>query len=124
VSLSARTLEVFNQLKSLTLFEAAELVYQIEECFGVIVTNRQPCQGSLCTEPPTFNVVLEEVAVDKKINVIKMIRTLKNLTLPEAKKFVESLPKIVVTDVYTGAAEDIQRQLEAAGAKASLRRIF
>lgn len=122
--MSTKTFEILNQLKSLTLLEAAELVYQIEECFGVIVSNRQPCKSYLCTEPPSFNVVLEEVAVDKKINIIRIIRTLQELTLPQAKTFVESLPKVVMTDVYRDTAENLQRQLEVAGAKASLQRIF
>jgi large subunit ribosomal protein L7/L12 len=92
--MSTKTIEILNQLKSLTLLEAAELVSHIEECFGVIVSNRKPCGGELCREPPSFNVVLEEVAVDQKINVIRIIRTLQELTLPQAKTFVESLPKV------------------------------
>ena len=122
--MSDRTLEILNQLKSLTLLEAAELVSHIEECFGVNVTNRQPFQGSLCLEPPTFDVVLEEVPVDKKISVIKTLCILKDFALWEAKEFLKSLPQVVETTDYISVAEDIQRQFEAAGAKAPVQRLF
>ncbi|HEY9725909.1 MAG TPA: ribosomal protein L7/L12 [Chroococcales cyanobacterium] len=122
--MSDRIIEIINHLKSLTLLEAAELVSHIEECFGVNVTNRQPFQGSLCIEPPTFVVVLEEVPVDNKISVIKTLRILKDLASWEAKEFLKSLPQVVETTNSISFAEDIQRQFEAAGAKASVQRMF
>lgn len=118
-----KNIEILEQLKSITLFEAAELVSQIEECFGVDVTGR-----SLRREiwidgeyDPLYDVVLEEVPSDKKIAVIRVLRHLTDWNLPQVKKIVEAAPKLVEKGVYGSKAKDIKQQLETAGAKVSLK---
>jgi large subunit ribosomal protein L7/L12 len=115
--------EILEQLKSITLLEAAELVSQIEECFGVDVTGRYlRCKVWDDGEyDPLYEIVLEKVPVDNKIAVIRVLRNLTDWTLPQVKKFVEAAPKLVEKGVYGSKAEDIKRQLEAAGAKVSLK---
>jgi large subunit ribosomal protein L7/L12 len=128
--MSVKTLEILEQLKSLTLSEASELVKQIEETFQVSTSPPFICQtfvdygNSNKEEPPVpteFDIVLEEVPADKKIAILKVIRILTGLPLKEAKDFVESAPKVVKEALAFEAAEDIKQQLELAGAKVSLK---
>lgn len=128
--MSVKTLEILEQLKSLTLSEASELVKQIEEIFQVSTSPPFICQtfvdygNSKKEEPPVqteFDIVLEEVPADKKIAILKVVRTLTGLALKESKDFVESAPKVVKEALTFEAAEDIKQQLELAGAKVSLK---
>jgi large subunit ribosomal protein L7/L12 len=131
--MSAKTVEILEQLKTLTLVETSELVKQIEVTFGVDVSSNRvipvfPTQKDDSTDnvvvesPKTeFDVVLEEVPADKKIAILKVVRTLTGLALKEAKEFVESAPKVVKEALAIEAAEDIKQQLELAGAKVSLK---
>jgi len=128
--MSVKTLEILEQLKSLTLSETSELVQQIEEIFNVDTSPSFICgtfidQGDANKdEPPVqteFDVVLDVVPVDKKIAILKVIRTLTGLALKEAKEFVESTPKVVKEAVAIEVAEDIKQQLELVGAKVSLK---
>jgi len=126
--MSATTDQIVEQLKSLTLLEAAELVKQIEETFGVSAA--APVGGMMMAAAPgaaaaeeveeqtEFSVILEEVPADKKISVLKVVRTITGLGLKEAKDLVESTPKAVKEGVTKEAAEDVKKQLEEAGAKA------
>lgn len=127
--MSVKTMEILEQLKSLTMLETAELVKQIEETFGVDASPRvisgtaieQHVLIDYELEPPTeYDVVLEQVPADKKIAILKVVRTLTGLALKEAKDFVESAPKVVKEALSLEAAEDIKQQLEAAGAKVFL----
>jgi large subunit ribosomal protein L7/L12 len=128
--MSVKTLEILEQLKSLTLLETSELVNQIEVTFGVDASPKswvsvQPIDGKDLSDKPEpvktdFDVVLEEVTADKKIAILKVVRTLTGLALKEAKDFVESTPKVVREAIALEAAEDIKQQLEAVGAKVSL----
>lgn len=132
--MSATTDEILEKLKSLTLLEAAELVKQIEEAFGVSAA--APAGGMMMMAAPgagaaapaeeaeeqtEFNVILEEVPADKKIAVLKVVRTLTGLGLKEAKDLVESTPKPVKEGVAKDAAEDAKKQLEESGAKVSIK---
>ena len=127
--MSVKNLEILEQLKSLTLTEASELVKQIEVTFGVDASPRPIIQQQIhqteiyVPEPPKteFDVVLEEVPADKKIAILKVIRTITGLALKEAKDFVESAPKVVKEAIALEAAQDIKQQLEAVGAKVSLK---
>lgn len=132
--MSATTDEILEKLKSLTLLEAAELVKQIEEAFGVSAAApvgammMAPGVGggaAAAAEPEEvqteFNVILEEVPADKKIAVLKVVRTLTNLGLKEAKDLVEATPKPVREAVPKEVAEDAKKQLEEAGAKVSIK---
>ncbi|MCT7951665.1 50S ribosomal protein L7/L12 [Ancylothrix sp. C2] len=129
--MSATTDEILEKLKSLTLLEAADLVKQIEEAFGVSAA--APAGGMMMMAAPTaaaaepveekteFDVILEEVPADKKIAVLKVVRTLTGLGLKEAKDLVESTPKPVKEAIAKDAAEDAKKQLEESGAKVSIK---
>lgn len=130
--MSAATDEILEKLKTLTLLEAAELVKQIEEAFGVSAA--APAGGMMMIAAPgaaaapepveeqtEFSVILEEVPADKKIAILKVVRTLTGLGLKEAKDLVESTPKPVKEAVAKDAAADAKKQLEEAGAKVSIK---
>ena len=130
--MSAKTDEILEQLKTLTLLEASELVKQIEEAFGVSAA--APAGGMMMMAAPgaaapaeeveektEFDVILEEVPADKKIAVLKIVRTLTGLGLKEAKDLVEAAPKPIKEAVAKDAAEDAKKQLEEAGAKVSIK---
>lgn len=128
--MSVKTIEILEQLKSLTLLETSELVKQVEVTFGVDASTTRWISGTVVDsdiqidpEPPQteFDVVLEEVPADKKIAILKVVRILTGLGLKEAKDFVESAPKVVKEAIALEAAEDIKHQLEAVGAKVSLK---
>jgi large subunit ribosomal protein L7/L12 len=131
--MSATTDEILEKLKSLTLLEAADLVKQIEEAFGVSAA--APAGGMMMMAPGAgaaapaeeveeqteFDVILEDVPADKKIAILKVVRTLTGLGLKEAKDLVEAAPKPVKEAVAKDAAEDAKKQLEEAGAKVSVK---
>ncbi|MBW4576415.1 MAG: 50S ribosomal protein L7/L12 [Aphanothece sp. CMT-3BRIN-NPC111] len=131
--MSTTTDDILERLKSLTLLEASELVKQIEEAFGVSAA--APAGGMMMMAPGAggaapaeeveeqteFSVILDEVPADKKIAILKVVRTLTGLGLKEAKDLVESTPKPVKEAVAKDAAEDAKKQLEEAGAKVSVK---
>lgn len=129
--MSAVTDQIIELLKSLPLLEAAELVTQIEETFGVSAA--APVGGMMIAAAPgaaaveeveeqtEFTVSLDEVPADKKISVLKVVRTITGLGLKEAKDLVEATPKAVKEGITKEAAEDVKKQLEEAGAKASVK---
>lgn len=131
--MSATTDEILEKLKSLTLLEASELVKQIEEAFGVSAA--APVGGMMMMAPGAggaapaeeveeqteFDVILEDVPADKKIAILKVVRTLTGLGLKEAKDLVEAAPKPVKEGIAKDAAEDAKKQLEEAGAKVSVK---
>lgn len=126
--MSLSTIEILEQLKTLTSVETAELVKQIEVTFNVDVSSERVItvipdkDDSIIIEPlqTEFDVVLEEVTAAQKIAILKVVRTLTGLALKEAKEFVESVPKVVNYGIPLEAAEDMKQQLEAVGAKVSL----
>lgn len=129
--MSAATDEILEKLKSLSLLEAAELVKQIEDAFGVSAA--APVGGMMMAMPGAaapaeeaeekteFDVILDEVPADKKIAVLKVVRAITGLGLKEAKDLVEATPKAVREGVAKDAAEDAKKQLEEAGAKVSVK---
>jgi large subunit ribosomal protein L7/L12 len=127
--MSAATDTILEQLKTLSLLEAAELVKQIEEAFGVSaaapvgVAAVGPAAVVEAAEVQTeFNVVLEGLADEsKKIAVLKVVRAITGLGLKEAKDLVESTPKDVLTGVPKAAADDAKKQIEEAGGKVALK---
>jgi large subunit ribosomal protein L7/L12 len=72
-------------------------------------------------EQTEFDVILEDVPADKKIAILKVVRTLTGLGLKEAKDLVEAAPKAVKEAVAKDAAEDAKKQLEEAGAKITIK---
>lgn len=127
--MSAVTDEILEKLKGLTLLEAAELVKQIEETFGVSAA--APAGGMMMMaaapaaepveEKTEFDVVLEEVPADKKIAILKIVREITGLGLKEAKDMVESTPKAVKEATGKDDAEAVKKKLEEAGAKVSIK---
>ena len=119
--------KIIENLSSLTVVEAAELSKQLEEKWGVTASSAAvaaaPAAGdgaAPAEEKDEFTIVLT-AAGDKKINVIKEIRTITTLGLKEAKDLVESAPKEVKEGVNKKEAEEIKKKLEAAGAKVELK---
>ena len=133
--MSATTDELIEKLKTITLFEASELVAQIETTFGVdasapvggfaAVPGAGAAGGGAAAEASeeqtTFNVVLDDVAGDKRVAVLKVIRNLTQLGLKEAKEFTTSLPKAVKEGVSKEEAEEAKTQLEEAGGKVTIK---
>ena len=121
--------QIVEELKTLTLLEASELVTAIEETFGVdasasagggVMMAAAPVDTEEVEEKTEFNVMLDEVPADKKIAILKVVRSLTGLGLKEAKELVESAPKAVQEGIGKDAAEDAKTQIEAAGGKVSL----
>ncbi|MEL6779371.1 MAG: 50S ribosomal protein L7/L12 [Cyanobacteria bacterium J06597_16] len=127
--MSAATDEILEKLKTLSLLEASELVTQIEEAFGVSaaapVGGMMMAAGGGAAEPEEekteFDVVLDEVPGDKKIAILKAVRTMTGLGLKEAKGMVESAPITVKEAVAKDAAEEAKKTLEDAGAKVTVK---
>lgn len=127
--MSSTTNEIIEKLKSITLLEAAELVSQIEETFNVsaspqIVGNfNAPASDSnesaseKVEEKTLFDVILEDVATDKRIAALKVLRNITSLGLKEAKDFISSLPKAVKESISKEEAEVVKQQFEEAGGK-------
>lgn len=130
--MSTTTNEIIEKLKSITLLEAAELVSQIEETFGVDAS--APVGGGFIAAPTasggaaqeaveektTFDVILEDVPSDKRVPILKVIRNLTSLDLKEAKESITSLPKAIKQGVSKEEAETAKQQLEEAGAKVKI----
>lgn len=127
--MSAATDTILEQLKTLSLLEAAELVKQIEEAFGVsaaapvgVAAAAPAAAAEAEAEQTEFSVVLEGLSDDtKKIAVLKVVRAITGLGLKEAKDLVESTPKDVLSGVPKAAAEDAKKQIEEAGGKVVLK---
>ncbi|MEQ8311050.1 MAG: 50S ribosomal protein L7/L12 [Silicimonas sp.] len=121
--------KIVDDLSSLTVMEAAELSKMLEEKWGVSAAapvavaaagGAGAAEAAPEEEKDEFDVILES-AGDKKINVIKEVRTITGLGLKEAKDLVEGAPKPVKEAVSKGEAEEIVKKLEEAGAKASMK---
>ena len=124
------TEELIEQFKELTLLELSEFVKAFEETFDV--TAAAPAAAVVAAAPggateaaaeeekDEFDVVLE-AAGDKKIQVIKEVRTLTSLGLKEAKELVDGAPKPVLEGANKEAAEKAKAQLEGAGASVTLK---
>ena len=115
------------QLSSLTVLEAAELSKMLEEKWGVsaaapVAAAAAPAAAAAAPveEQTEFTVILA-TAGDKKINVIKEIRTITGLGLKEAKDLVEGAPKTVKEGVNKEEAGKIKKQLEEAGATVEIK---
>ena len=124
--------DLLDAFKEMTLIELSEFVKQFEETFEV--TAAAPVAAAAAGAPAAaggdaagaaadqdeFDVVLE-AAGDKKIQVIKEVRTLTSLGLKEAKELVESAPKAILEKVAKDAAEKAKEALEGAGATVTLK---
>ncbi len=124
--------ELLGAFKEMTLLELSEFVKQFEDTFGVTaaapVAVAAPAAGGAGAgaaapaeeEKDEFDVILEG-AGDKKIQVIKEVRSLTNLGLKEAKDLVDGIPKPVLERVNKEAADKARAALEGAGASVTVR---
>ena len=123
---------LIEELKTLTLLEAAELVKSIEETFNVdasagggfmmMNSNQGDAGNNVAEEEKTeFDVSLDEVPKDKKIPILKVVRSVTELGLKEAKEVVENTPKIIKEGLTKAAAEEAKKALEDAGAVVTLK---
>ena len=119
--------KLVDELSSLTVLEAAELSKMLEDKWGVsaaapvAVAAAAPAAAAPVAEAQTeFTVILAD-AGDKKINVIKEIRTITGLGLKEAKDLVEGAPKTVKESVSKDEADKIKKVLEENGAKVEIK---
>jgi len=121
--------KIAEELSNLTVLEAAELSKLLEEKWGVsaaapVAAAAAPAAGggdaAAAEEKDEFDVILAS-AGDKKINVIKEVRTITGLGLKEAKDLVEGAPKPVKEGAKKDEAEEIKKKLEEAGATVELK---
>ena len=122
--------KIVDELSNLTVMEAAELSKALEEKWGVsaaaAVAVAAPgaaasdAGGDSAAEKSEFDVILT-AAGDKKINVIKEVRTITGLGLKEAKDLVEAAPKPVKEGASKDEAEEIKKKLEEAGASVEVK---
>ena len=131
--MSAKTDEILESLKSLSLLEASELVKQIEEAFGVSaaasagVVMAAPGAagggdgGEAAEEKTEFDVILESFDAAAKIKVLKAVRNATGLGLGDAKALVEAAPKPVKEGVSKDEAEALKKEIEEAGGKVTLK---
>jgi len=121
--------QVVEFLENLTLLEAAELVKELEEKFGVSAAapvafaaapGAAAAGADAAEEKTEFTVILKDFG-DKKINVIKEVRAITGLGLKEAKELVEGAPKELKDGVNKEEAEKIKVALEKAGAKVEIK---
>ncbi len=119
---------ILEEVKGLTLLEAAELVKKMEETFGVSAAAAAPVAAAgggggaapAAEEKTEFSVVLTEVG-GNKINVIKAVREVTSLGLKEAKDLVDGAPKPVKEGVNKEEAASIKKKFEEAGAKVEIK---
>jgi large subunit ribosomal protein L7/L12 len=126
--MSTKVETILEEIKGLTLLEAADLVKKMEEAFGVSAAAAAPVMvaggaagGAAPAEEKTeFSVVLTDVGANK-INVIKAVREVTSLGLKEAKDLVDGAPKPVKEGVNKDEAATIKKKFEDAGAKVEIR---
>jgi large subunit ribosomal protein L7/L12 len=116
--------EMIAAIETMTVLELSELVKALEEKFGVSAAApvavaaapgaAGPAEGAAEEEQTSFDVILT-AAGDKKIQVIKAVRSLTGLGLKEAKAVVDEAPKPVKEGVTKDEAEDARKQIEEAG---------
>nr|YP_008519502.1 ribosomal protein L12 [Nannochloropsis granulata]AGI98730.1 ribosomal protein L12 [Nannochloropsis granulata] len=129
--MSTKTEQILEDLKSLTLIEVSDLVEKLEETFGIdasqvsagVVMAGAPAAAAPAEETKTeFDVILAEAPpADKKLGVLKIVRTLTGLGLKEAKDLVESAPKTIKEKVSKAEADTMKKELEEAGGKITLK---
>ena len=131
--MSTKTDQILESLKSLSLLEAAELVKQIEDAFGVsaapsagvVMAAPGAAPGAEAAEPAEeqteFAVHLEGFEAAAKIKVLKAVREATGLGLAEAKALVEKAPTLVKEGLPKEAAEDLKKKIEAVGGQVAVK---
>ena len=119
---------IVDQLSTLTVMEAAELVKKLEEKWGVsaaaapvmMAGGGGAAAAAPVEEKTEFTVVLADAGANK-INVIKEVRAITGLGLKEAKDLVEAAPKEVKAGIAKAEADELKKKLESAGAKVEIK---
>ena len=130
--MSEKLTAIIEQLKSLTLLEASELVTEIEKVFGVdtsvsvaSVAMASPAAAAApaeaAEEKTAFDITLSEVTADKKIAVLKIVRNVTGLGLKESKDIVDNVPKLLKEGATKDESENIKKEIEAAGGKVTIK---
>ena len=124
---SEKTLNLIEEIKALTVLELSELVKELEEVFGVsaaapvaVAAAPAAAAAAVVEEKTEFDVILASFG-DKKLDVIKVVRSITGLGLKEAKDLVEAAPKAIKEGVNKEEAESIKKQLVEAGATIELK---
>jgi len=125
---------IIEQLKTLTLLEAAELVTEIEKVFGVdtsvsvaavavpgAVAGGAAPAAEAAEEKSAFDITLTDVPADKKIAILKVVRNVTGLGLKESKDIVDNVPKLLKEGATKEESENIKKELEAAGGKVTIK---
>ena len=121
--------DILNAIADMSVMEVVQLVQSMEEKFGVSAAAAAAPVAAVASDGGTdaaaeekteFDVVLNAIG-DKKVNVIKVVRTITGLGLKDAKGLVDGAPSTVKEGVAKEEAEDIKKQLEEAGAQAELK---
>jgi len=120
-----KSLQIIEQIKTLSILELADLVKAIEEEFGVSAAPVAVAGAAVAAAPAEeekteFDVVLKSFGANK-LPVIKVVREITGLGLKEAKELVEGAPKTLKEGVSKADAEAIQKQLTEAGAEVELK---
>ena len=129
--MSAKIDNIIEELKNLTLFEASELVTQIEQVFnvdasassgGMMMAAPSGAAGegtsteSKPEEKTAFDVVIESIPDAKRLEALKIIRKITNLGISEVKEFTNSLPKTLVEGKSREEAENVKKELAVTNA--------
>ncbi|MFM7275880.1 MAG: 50S ribosomal protein L7/L12 [Gammaproteobacteria bacterium] len=120
--------DILNAIASMTVMDVVDLIKAMEEKFGVSAAAAiavAPAASAAAAAPAEeekteFDVILKDSG-EKKVNVIKVVRTLTGLGLKEAKDLVDGAPSTVKEGVSKADAEDAKKQLEEAGAAVELK---
>ena len=122
--------DILNAIAEMSVMDVVELVSAMEEKFGVtaaaavaaapVVAAGGDAGAGAAAEKDEFDVVLAS-AGDKKVNVIKVVRSVTGLGLKEAKDLVDGAPNTIKEGASKDEAEDIKKQLEEAGASVELK---
>nr|YP_009131244.1 50S ribosomal protein L12 [Trachydiscus minutus]AIB04152.1 50S ribosomal protein L12 [Trachydiscus minutus] len=125
--------KIVELIKNLSLLEAFELVKNLEKTFGIDASSYARAAAPVAVagggaaaapaqeEKTEFDVILENVPADKKLAILKVVRSITGLGLKEAKDLVESAPKAIKEKASKADADSFKKQIEEAGGKVALK---
>lgn len=115
--------DIINAIAEMSVKDVVELIEAMEEKFGVtaaVAVAAGPAAAEAAEEKDSFDIVLTS-AGEKKVNVIKVVRSITGLGLKEAKELVDGAPSTLKEAAAKAEAEDAKKQLEEAGASVELK---
>ena len=125
--MNKKIINLIEELKTLTLLEASELVKEIEVTFGVDIAKSSISVSNVSAQPEiiseikeektSFDILLTDVPSDKKIAILKVIRSITGLGLKESKEIVDNFPKMIKEGISKEEVESIKKEIENAGGK-------